>query len=626
MAMRRRLTRQVLMLEKPRRIRRRPVPQTRRSSLSSSPPSSKGSNSSVPSSSSSAFAKSTVVSACLGGALIVGGTALGAFLHNLLTQDQYALLCLWRESDLDFTVVSGIAMHMMKEYRDGMDEKDLAEELHLAPSAAGALLRCLDVDKTGRLETREVVAAAVMLAALEGKSNGSGEISLEQIAFQFKVFDVNNDGWLSAKEIERLLLIEKSLGLLPASTNPAALTSQLFHFLGKENAGEGSRRKRGGEEIAKLTRQDWMKLWNAQQGGLLAKIVVAPWPKPEESSLVGSSGFSNNRSSVSVVVAPPDTVARDVSIGTTVGMFTTLFAHPFDTVKTRMQLHANASTAQGYGFWGTMTSAIRNEGLGCLYKGLYGPIVATGTKAGLSLFAKSLWARTLTENCGMDKKSSITQAVAGGLTGLSMAPILVQSELVKIRLQANESAAAGGGPIAVFQKMWLQEGSGVLVLGLLPTALRLGSSWAVFFAGHDAFIQRIFARNDGTGAPPSSPTYLEVLGGGAIVGIASWIVSLPFDVVKTRMQADPVAFPSFVSTWRTIAKTHGVRGFYAVRSSLKVWRLASSLASGIRVEKMPRASRRVRMQTCFSVSTLPDEDDAITRRYPYYCRRGLQFM
>lgn len=120
--------------------------------------------------------------------------------------------------------------------------------------------------------------------------------------------------------------------------------------------------------------------------------------------------------------------------------------------------------------------------------------------------------------------------IAGVSAGLAQSPVCSLIELAKTRLQLQSSASASG-PLQCLYRIHKAEGlrKGVF-RGFGTTLMREAPSYGVYFATYE-----FLTRSPPEGGPIS--TWRVLLAGG-LAGTASWVVSYPIDVVKSRIQAD----------------------------------------------------------------------------------------
>ena len=167
--------------------------------------------------------------------------------------------------------------------------------------------------------------------------------------------------------------------------------------------------------------------------------------------------------------------------------------------------------------------------------------------------------------------------LAGVLGGLATFAVSAPTELLKVRAQAAtpstppgtpttamEAGAGGarrpagesGGGGAGVGSTWSQarallraEGPRGFFLGGGVTAARDAVGYGFFFVAYEAMRRELFGaaatpadRNQGPVDGPPAPELAawKVLACGGVAGVISWAVVFPLDVVKTRVQAQPV--------------------------------------------------------------------------------------
>ena len=134
--------------------------------------------------------------------------------------------------------------------------------------------------------------------------------------------------------------------------------------------------------------------------------------------------------------------------------------------------------------------------------------------------------------------------LAGGIAGAVQCVICCPMELIKLRMQvqgvgqARQSMVAYENPWTTTVKIYRQGGVIALNKGMVSTLYRETLSFATYFTTYDYLRQKIAGKNsvDDLGL-------LKLMFAGAITGIPTWLVSYPFDVVKSRIQVDGVHAP-----------------------------------------------------------------------------------
>ena len=121
--------------------------------------------------------------------------------------------------------------------------------------------------------------------------------------------------------------------------------------------------------------------------------------------------------------------------------------------------------------------------------------------------------------------------LAGASAGIAQAPVCSPIELAKTRLQLQASGAVGdnkfSSPLQCLRQIYRTEGTRGVFNGLGITLLREAPSYGVYFVTYEALTQS---------ATPISTLHMLLAGG--LAGTASWVISYPLDVVKSRLQAD----------------------------------------------------------------------------------------
>ena len=134
--------------------------------------------------------------------------------------------------------------------------------------------------------------------------------------------------------------------------------------------------------------------------------------------------------------------------------------------------------------------------------------------------------------------------LAGGVAGAVQCVICCPMELIKLRMQvqgvgqARQSMVVYEGPRTTTLKIYRQGGIIALNKGMVSTLYRETLSFATYFATYDYLCQKIAGKGsvDDLGL-------LKLMFAGAVTGIPTWLVSYPFDVVKSRIQVDGVQGP-----------------------------------------------------------------------------------
>lgn len=240
--------------------------------------------------------------------------------------------------------------------------------------------------------------------------------------------------------------------------------------------------------------------------------------------------------------------------------------HPFDTIKTRLQLQGTSNTSMVNTFVG-MT---RKEGVRSLWRGMPPVLAVQALKSSLGWFGYQYFNSLLgNRRDDHERYSYVKSGLAGSLAGLLVGWLIVPSELIKVRMQNSVStrtlAAKTMKVNRVYDCHWdccrslyAQGGIRGFYAGTGATAGRLVTAWCFYFSVQEC-LEDVLKGTKSTVIPPT-PTESFVAGG--VAGIVSWMVSMPFDTIKTRIQTNPHLYKSAFHCLREILKEGGVRNLY----------------------------------------------------------------
>lgn len=193
-------------------------------------------------------------------------------------------------------------------------------------------------------------------------------------------------------------------------------------------------------------------------------------------------------------------VREETLAGIASGFVQTLFGHPFDTIKVRMQASSQKSPGKGR----VDPLLFRN-----LYRGFWYPFAFNGAFSGLTFGCNEYFRHQYFQ-------SHFQSGAAAGVVG---AVVTTPVDLFKVRAQSAKHLDAkrigdGGNRLQFFKCFPFR--------GFVPSLLREIPSTSVYF-GLYHWLQRQCGDN-------------SLLHGGA-AGVACWLVSYPADTIKTRIQS-----------------------------------------------------------------------------------------
>jgi len=208
-----------------------------------------------------------------------------------------------------------------------------------------------------------------------------------------------------------------------------------------------------------------------------------------------------------------------------------------------------------------------------LYKGILSPMISLAPLNGLLFTSYHFLTRCQLEH--KDDEPTIAQVVlAGAGTGVIGSFITCPIEVLKIRQQSSPEARLSVRHLA--SEIWRRNGVRGFYRGITVSVLRdLG--YGAYFGTYEASC-RFFSKRNETLKPSSgmqlvdhSSIVAEVdakanqlqwyapLVAGALAGVISWIVTFPFDVVKTRVQSVDLSSLSRSQSSGPIASRHPFR-------------------------------------------------------------------
>lgn len=262
-----------------------------------------------------------------------------------------------------------------------------------------------------------------------------------------------------------------------------------------------------------------------------------------------------------------------------IGGFCNVFVgYPMDLVKVRLQSQSTTATASRTAVAATLApdssvagmlrNIVRQDGWSGLYRGVASPLLAVTPS-----FAISFWSFGLAKNAMVDfeqrRQSSsnnfnFTQedlsigqvAAAGGFSGVPMAMVIGPSERIKCLMQVDKLRYSGFLDCAT--QVYQEGGVRSIFRGTGSAVLRDVPGNAAYFAGYE-FCKRQLCAWEGR-ETPSTPT---ILLSGGVAGIVNWIVAIPFDVLKSRIQTAPTGmYKNYMDVLKQTVQKEGVQALF----------------------------------------------------------------
>ncbi|KAF2456678.1 mitochondrial folate carrier protein Flx1 [Lineolata rhizophorae] len=251
--------------------------------------------------------------------------------------------------------------------------------------------------------------------------------------------------------------------------------------------------------------------------------------------------------------------------GFTAGIVATLAVHPFDVLKTRLQLDIESRSQ-----WGNsmriFRKIVRDEGrLSALYRGLMPNMV--GNSVSWALYF--LWYRNLKDALQVYRGGtgnnllSVDYFAASGLSGILTAVCTNPIWVIKTRMLSTGRDAPGAYRSIPhgFAAIWRAEGLPGFYRGLLPSLFGVSHGAIQFMAYEQLKMRRAAQRRGGPAQDLSNWDYLSL---SAMSKVFAGSITYPYQVLRTRLQTYG-AGQSYCSARDLVAqiwRKEGVVGFY----------------------------------------------------------------
>lgn len=217
------------------------------------------------------------------------------------------------------------------------------------------------------------------------------------------------------------------------------------------------------------------------------------------------------------------------------GVCTVLVGHPLDTVKVRLQtMSVKPGEKPMYsGTWDCLTKTVKHEGFRGLYKGMAAPLAGVSPIFAISFFGYGVGKKLFNVDNSSQHKTLRTFA-AGAFSGIFTTIIMSPGERIKCLLQIQQGSATKvyDGPVDVVKKLYKEGGIKSVYRGSVATLCRDVPASGLYFLTYQSMTTMLSK----PGEAPSMP--VTILAGG-MSGIANWVVGMPADVLKSRLQTAP---------------------------------------------------------------------------------------
>ncbi|XP_076623870.1 mitochondrial basic amino acids transporter isoform X1 [Colletes latitarsis] len=245
-------------------------------------------------------------------------------------------------------------------------------------------------------------------------------------------------------------------------------------------------------------------------------------------------------------------MALDFFAGCVGGCAGVVVGYPLDTIKVHMQTQDYRNPIYK-GNWHCFRTILAKESVAGFYRGMSSPMAGVAV---VNAIVFGVYGQTQRQIPNPD--SLTAHFIAGTVAGIAQTPICSPIELTKTRMQLQVSNTRFSGPFECLKHIYKYEGSRGVFRGLSITFLREAPSFGVYFLTYESLTR---TRDN----EPISTTCMLMAGG--LAGTASWTLTYPLDVLKSRIQAYSDRYAGMLDCFRQTVKAEGYSCLYKGLSS-----------------------------------------------------------
>ncbi|KAH8376684.1 hypothetical protein KR093_000899 [Drosophila rubida] len=243
------------------------------------------------------------------------------------------------------------------------------------------------------------------------------------------------------------------------------------------------------------------------------------------------------------------------------GMCSVLTGYPLDTIKVRLQTMPLPAAGEPPQYKGIIDCAVKTfstEGVRGFYRGISAPLVGVTPIYAVD-FAVYAAGKRLFQSDEQVKLTNPQIFMAGVGAGVCSALVTVPTDRIKVLLQTQHISNGPimyNGMLDTGFKLYKQGGLRSLFKGTCACVLR-DSPTGIYFVVYENL--QDFARQRSGNITPVS----TILSGGT-AGIVFWLLAVPFDVLKSRLQSAPEGTykHGVRSVFKTLMATEGPKALY----------------------------------------------------------------
>lgn len=260
---------------------------------------------------------------------------------------------------------------------------------------------------------------------------------------------------------------------------------------------------------------------------------------------------------------------------------------PFDTAKVRIQ----SGQYQYRGVVDCLYKVVQKEGVTAWWRGSMPALSSSMAENMTGVTVQRAIRRQLSPLSPDARLPVSTELAVGALTGLCTSVVMNPFEVVKTRLQVS-AAAEPPSLFAALSSVTQREGVNGLFRGLAALWAR-DIPFNAFFFGTYETLTTLMLRQAGATSRDDLPSYKVCIAGGA-AGVVGWTCVLPFDTVKTRLQASvgPQGQVHIGAVLAEIIRKEGAAGLYRGWTAAVCRAFPANAAMFLGVETTQRVLRK----------------------------------
>jgi len=243
------------------------------------------------------------------------------------------------------------------------------------------------------------------------------------------------------------------------------------------------------------------------------------------------------------------------------GICTVVTGHPLDTIKVRLQTQPIPEAGQRPLYEGTFDCAkktVQREGFKGLYKGMTAPLTGVAPIFAMSFFGFGLGKR-LQQSSSDQQLNNVQLFGAGAFSGVFTTTVMAPGERIKCLLQIQQggnSPQKYNGMVDCAKQLYREGGIRSIYKGSLATLLRDVPASGMYYLTYD-WIKLQLTDKDG-----KCPLWGVIFAGG-MAGINNWLIGMPADVLKSRLQTAPEGtYNGIRDVFKELMKKEGPMALY----------------------------------------------------------------